>query len=250
MAQFVDEARAEHCVEAFGDGGMQRRPVGWHDRNRDHRAERAGGRARALQRRQRLAGDLEDFQRALDSLGIGRIETRGRCRIDPRQRRMQRRPPFDGRARVDPRAHLRVGARQCAQPLGQRLEVQHRAADKERHVSAGADLAGRRQRIGAKPRRRIGFGRIHDIDQVMRHAGARRRVRFRGADIHAAVDLCGVDADDLDVEALGQCKRERALARRRRAHQQHRRNHQRPRMKRRSSSGNASWYHVGRPWLH
>ena len=59
-----------------------------------------------------------------------------------------------------------------------------------------------------------------DVEQVVRDARALGGVGLRGADVHAAVDLRGVDRDDLAAEALGERERERALARRGRTHQE------------------------------
>ena len=61
-----------------------------------------------------------------------------------------------------------------------------------------------------------------DVDEVMGNARACRAIRLRGADVHAAIHLRRIDADDLRVEAARERQRERALARRRGAHQQHR----------------------------
>ena len=75
-------------------------------------------------------------------------------------------------------------------------------------------------RVGAEARRRIRLGRRDQVDEVVRHACARRLVRLRRADVHPAIDLRGVDGDDLAAERVGERERERALARRGRAHQQ------------------------------
>jgi hypothetical protein len=167
------------------------------------------------------------FERALDALRVGRAESRCRCGIDSCQRRMQCRPAFPGRACVDAPPYLRVSVRQSAQSFGQRLEVQHRTADEQRHAPAGADPGSRRERIRPEPCRGIRFARIDDVDQVVRDTRARRRVRLCRADVHPAVDLRGVDADDLHVEPFSERERERAFARRGRAHQQHRGSHRR-----------------------
>jgi len=46
----------------------------------------------------------------------------------------------------------------------------------------------------------------------MRNARSRGDVGLRGADVHAPIDLCGIDADDLDPKALGQRECQRRLA--------------------------------------
>jgi hypothetical protein len=58
-----------------------------------------------------------------------------------------------------------------------------------------ADLGHGGQRVGAEARRRVGIGRVADVDQPMRIARQHRRRRLGGADVHAAVDQRRVDAD-------------------------------------------------------
>ena len=67
--------------------------------------------------------------------------------------------------------------------------------------------------------------RIDDVDQMMRDPRTRRGVGLRGSDVHAPVDLGGIDADDLAAQALRKLERKRALARRGRTHQQDRWDH-------------------------
>jgi hypothetical protein len=188
------------------------------------------------------------LERTLNALRIGRIEPSRRHRINARELGVQRRPAETGRACVDCGAQFRIRWRQRTQAFVQRLEVEHRPADKQRHPSARSDSVDCAQGIVRKPRSGISLGRRDEIDQVMRNACACRRIGFRGADIHAAVHLRGIDADDFHREAFGEGERQRAFSRRGRAHQQHRRNiAHRPRMNNRSRSDKASWYHVGRP---
>ena len=59
-----------------------------------------------------------------------------------------------------------------------------------------------------------------NVAKLVRHPAAHVRIGLRGADVHAAVHLRGIHADDLDGQPLGQRERERTLARRGRAHQQ------------------------------
>ncbi len=55
------------------------------------------------------------------------------------------------------------------------------------------------------------------VDQMVRHLGALGRRGFRGADVHAPIDLHRVGRDDLDVaECPGDIERQRRLAGRRR----------------------------------
>jgi hypothetical protein len=136
---------------------------------------------------------------------------------------MQRRPPIARGAGIDLRAHDGIRWRQRGQTVAQRLEIEHCAAAENRNSAAITDPGDRRKRVAAEPRCRIGFRGIDDVEQMVRHAGKRCRVRLRRADVHAPINLRRVHADDLPVEPLGKRLRECALARGRGAHQQDRR---------------------------
>ncbi|CAM2152120.1 hypothetical protein PT2222_270122 [Paraburkholderia tropica] len=201
----VDQTRREHCVEALLDAPVQHRAVRRFERD-GHEAVARGlvvaARRRGQQRRHRLPGQHPDFERALDALRVVRREARGRGRIDLREARVQRGPAVAGGLGVELRAHGGIGARQIVQTLCERLVVEHRAAHEQRHVAPRDDLARYAQRVGAKVGGGIGIGRIDDIDQMMRRRRAFFRARFRGADIHLAIDERRIDADDLDRAAL------------------------------------------------
>ena len=177
----------------------------------------------AVPGRERPAADAVDLERALDALAVVRRQARRRRRVDRCELGVQRRPARAQRARVDVGTHRGIGLGQGIEAVEQRLEVQHRAADQQRHAAALANRRDRRARVGDEARRRIALGRVDDVDQVVRHGRALGRARLRGADVHAAVDERRVDADDLDRTARrergGDRQRGRALARRRRSGQ-------------------------------
>jgi len=57
-----------------------------------------------------------------------------------------------------------------------------------------------------------GLGGFDDVDEVVGQGGAAVGGGFGGADVHAAVDLHGVDGEDVGVEGLGEVEGGRALA--------------------------------------
>ena len=63
-----------------------------------------------------------------------------------------------------------------------------------------------------EPRRTEHFPRIGDVDEVMRDGGALLGRRLGGADVHAAIDLHGIHADDFAVELRRQAAGEGPLA--------------------------------------
>src|SRR5699024_4485770 len=82
-------------------------------------------------------------------------------------------------------------------------------------------LAHRLQRIGAEIGGRIRFGRVANVDQVVRTTLQRRRIRLGRADIQAAIDQRRVDTDQLQREPLGKMARQRGFPRGGRAHEEH-----------------------------
>ncbi len=151
-----------------------------------------------------------------------------------------------------------------AMPVRQRPEIEHRAADQQRHACRGRGCRrSPRARRAAKAPGGIRLARVADVDQVMRHGAAFRRRRLRRADVHAPIHVRRVHAHDLERIAPGQRQRERRLAGARRSHQADRvrgtsvaraghvaaRRH-RPRRNRRSSSSMRTKDHVGRPCTH
>ena len=111
-------------------------------------------------------------------------------------------------------ANCRVGRWQFAQAIEQRSEIQQRAADQHRHSAATANRRNCGRSVIGETGSRVRFGRIENIDQVMRDTGLRVGIRLGTSDIHAPVDLRRVDADDLGcpIESRAQRQRQAALA--------------------------------------
>ena len=93
------------------------------------------------------------------------------------------------------RPHRRVGRRKRP-VVEQRLDVQHRPAHQDRHLSAGGDRldVGGGGVLVARDGR--GLGDVEHVELVMRDAAALRDGQFRGADVHSAVELHRVGVDD------------------------------------------------------
>ena len=96
----------------------------------------------------------------------------------------------------------------------------------------------------------IGFGRVDDVDQVVRCAGERGGIRLGGADVHVAEHQCGIDADEFHRQTLRQFHCNAGLAAGSGAHQEDDGRLHLPRMNIASSSAIEIWNQVGRPWLH
>ena len=108
--------------------------------------------------------------------------------------------------------HGRVGGREC--PLvEQRLDVHHRTADHDRHCTAAGDGldVGRGRLLVAGDGR--GLDDVEDVELVVRDAAALGNGQFRGADVHAAVELHGVGIHDFTADPFGHRQRQRGLTR-------------------------------------
>ncbi len=94
------------------------------------------------------------------------------------------------------RPHRGIGRRERP-VVEQRLDVEHRTADDDRHRAARGD----RLDVGGGgllvARHGRGRGDVEDVELVVRDAATLRDGKFRGADVHAAVELHRVGVDDL-----------------------------------------------------
>ncbi len=207
----VQQTGREHGLKARIDGRVKR-VAGRRRQDQPQRGRACDCRGLRLPVTERPAGAAVYLQAATDALAIGRRDARRRCGIDTGQLGVQRRPAARGGLVFDRQSELRIGGRQRRQAPFQCAKVQEGAADQQRHVAAGLDLRDQALRVVAKFARRVGLVRIANVDQVVRHGGARGGVGLGGADVHAPVHLAGVHADDLARQATGDGQRQRRLA--------------------------------------
>ena len=210
-AQLLHQSRFQHCVEAIRNAPVQLGAVLRHEREGPQFEGQfllAGG----LQLRQGLPGQFPDLERALDALRVvGRESRRGR-RIEARKIGMQRRPAVARGARIDLRAQSGFGLRQRVDALRQGSVVKHRAANQQRNFPSSQDFKDDAGGVFPEAARGIGPGRVEQVDEVMGDGAPFRRRGLRGADIHAAVDLRRIDADDLDRVLRSEFHRQPRLA--------------------------------------
>ena len=150
-------------------------------------------------------------------------------------------------------SYLRIGIGERVDAAKQRTKIKHRAAGQNRRASGGADRCNMRQCVPSKLTGRIRLVGVDDIYQAMRHSRLFLRVRLGGANVHAAIDQRGVDADQIGRHALAYGHGQRGLAAGRRSHDRDQwplHGCYWPRRKSRSSSAMLSDVQVGRPWLH
>ncbi len=111
---------------------------------------------------------------------------------------MQRRPAVSRGACVQLRTQARFGLGQGVDALRQRAVIEHGAADEQRDSCARKNFPDDADRVLAEAPGGISRGRIDEIDQVVRYGRTLYGGRLCGTDVHPAVNLRGVEADDFD----------------------------------------------------
>ena len=167
---------------------------------------------RGVERARRLAGGGKQFERAHQALAVVRLDGGGALRIDADEFGVQRGTANGGEARLDAGAVFRVGGRQVVQSGVEGVVVEHGAADEQRDLAArvcGGDFAAG---VGGEASGGVRFFRLKDVYQRVRVAGQGGSIRLCRANIHAAVDLRGVHADEMHGVAVGEGESERGFA--------------------------------------
>ena len=160
--QFAHQPIGEHDVEPLRDRIVQPCTARRHEGDGDPGAEWKGL-ASPLQRGKRRSRSHVHLERTLDALRVAGLESRGARRVDACELRMHRGPSALARHRIQALPHGSIGLRKRRQALGERLEVQHRSARDDRHASARTNRLDRGDRVVRESRRRVGFGRIHEV---------------------------------------------------------------------------------------
>jgi hypothetical protein len=159
-------------------------------------------------RGKRFASESDHFHGTDDAARVLAINLCKRCRIE----RLQLTQQICERRGFECGAQLFIGRRRVAESIEESLEVKSRAAAENRHAMARLDF--RRGLTGEfdKPGRVEGFFQIHDVNQVMWHAGALGGGRFGGADVEAAINLHGIHRDDFAADCFGEQQRDFGFA--------------------------------------
>ena len=102
--------------------------------------------------------------------------------------------------------------RRFAQPFQEGFEIKAGAAAQDRNTTPPPDVRASLARQSGESPRIERLAHLDHINQMMRHALPFVRRWFGGADVESAIDLHGIDGNDLAVEPLGQRQRHRGLA--------------------------------------
>ena len=128
------------------------------------------------------------------------MNTFGGGRVHLAEFGVQGRDALVGRTRPKSRPKSRIGRRALEQSVHQAHQIERRPGDRQNPASTAADLRDRPIRhldeFGHAER---GPGLDH-VDEMVPHGRSLLRTRFRRADIHAAVDLHRIDAENLRVQ--------------------------------------------------
>ena len=160
--------------------------------------------------RERLPAADGDLQGSDYPSAVGRLHAPGRHRIECSQLPVQCLGVGFG---LEFSTHLRVAPR-YAQLVDDGAHIQTRAAHKQRHRTTASDLVDHRNGLCLQLGHCELVAGIHEVDEMVRHLGLLSGGGRRGADVHAAVDLHGVEADDLSrPDPAGHVECEGRLAR-------------------------------------
>ena len=197
----------EHLVESQCDAFVQFAAVGWFQRERYQLKGQVCLFFARMQGGQGFSGQFDDFQCALDSLGVVRFEPLCGFRVQFGQSGMQGWPSGLCGFFIQSGTDGRVGFGEVVQSFCQRVEIQHGAADEQRQFSALYDALNEREGVFAKLCCRIGIGRVNDVDEVVRNGGLFFAGWFCGADVHVTIDEGGINGDDFAWDMAGDFER-------------------------------------------
>jgi hypothetical protein len=206
-----EQTGSHHRAHPFGDSCRQRRsrPA------QPELDERHGwiGVETGSERTERTTAADGDLEGAHDPALIGRLHLARRDGVEFGELSMERGGPFGGRSRFQLGAHVGPAARHVHR-VGDAAQVQPGAGDQYRSVRSIGDAFQRCRGCRREIADRELFGRVDQIEAVMRHCNAIGSRRLGGADVHAPVDLHRVDGDQFGIGVTpGQRHGDVALAR-------------------------------------
>jgi len=151
----------------------------------------------------RAAGGLPHLQGPLDPFVVVRVNSPGRFGIDLGQLRVQRRGPLAAGAIAQGSPEAFIRRRPLEHAVHQAHQVERRARQGQHAMPAAEDVGDCPVGLVCKAGDAERFRRLGHVDHVMLHARQLGLRRLGGADVHPAIDLHGVDAENLGVEPLG-----------------------------------------------
>jgi len=133
-------------------------------------------------------------------------------RIDALKHPMQKLDTPTPRNGFEPAAHLHIGNGSGKEPSRERAVVKTGSADNNRPASAVVNILNCRHRVAHVLRCCVLFGRLDDIDEMVRSSAALCERNFVGSDVEATVNGSGIAADNLAAAPECQLDAECAFA--------------------------------------
>ncbi|EHM53675.1 hypothetical protein HMPREF9080_01645, partial [Cardiobacterium valvarum F0432] len=191
---FINEACLYHVLKACGDAAVQfgtRRIQG----DGECLPRRRGTLLCGIVRARSFAAGHDKFEGADEALAVVRHDARRAGRIEAGEFGVQGGGSFTVQARFDSGTIMRVGGGQAIHAGIEGVVIEHGAANEDGNLSRLVSHLDFMRGIGGKTGSGIGFFRIKNVDEGVRVTDEGCSVRFGGANIHAAIDLRGIDAD-------------------------------------------------------
>ncbi len=168
-------------------------------------------RFRGRGRRQRIAGEHTNFERAGELLHIAGMNAGSRKRVKASQQPVERSGAL-GLASHEPRADRFVAPRQRRQAAQECAQIESGAAGKNRQMPACSDSGDDPAGIASVIAGGINLGGLKYVDHVVGNPVAFGCRKFRRADVESPIELERVAVDDFSLKTPGYVKGESALA--------------------------------------
>ena len=205
VGHFINESLGKHLFGSLGDAGVQ--PVAGGAQPNDDGVPSGRGGFRGLGGGERPAGEFDDFECPDGAARIVGFDNGGGLRIEDFQMVVEGCDADVGKFFLPVLSHLWVGGGKLP-VVDEGLHVEHGAADEDGEFPAGHDVCdggdGEVLVVGDGG----GFGDVPDVEQMVGNAGTFGDGEFGGADVHASVELHGVNVDNFAVAGVGEADAE------------------------------------------
>lgn len=205
-ADFVEKAVGEHGVEPLMDAVVEFGAgfgIGYVEGEEGEAVAVVGQGVAGVEGGEGLAGEGDEFEGALDALGVGGGKAGGGGGVELGEAGVEVGPAVLAGFVVEGGAERGVGFGEVGDAFDEGAQVEHGAADNEGNATTGGDVAHEAGGVLGEAGGGVGFGGVEDVDEVVGAGGAFGGGGFSGADVHATVDEGGVGADDFDGETFG-----------------------------------------------
>src|SRR5699024_704478 len=206
-AHLIDPALVPHEFDAGGDALVEDGPVQAQAQMNRRLTLLVVGQLGA----EGPAGEFADLEGAGEAPLIVDGDLLRRCRVEVAQSAVQA-PPIGCDLRLEPGPDVRVGAGELHMVDGG-THIEAGSSDEDGPVAAVADVGDGGSGAGLEVLDvRLG-GDVEDVDEVVRGPAPLLDRQFRGADVHAPIELHRGRVHDLPAEVFGQVERATRLPR-------------------------------------